>query len=313
MYWAVAVDRTAHDQRLSNAFGHQSRQYPATNACVRHCFGSSPVSRWSLLAYLRVLGASVVEEVAIKVVGVLPLTHMTTVSLGTHQFKDVRIFNRRCVRSIQRVNECRVSDIRVARQYLRDTRSYRYRHTSSHRFQCPIRNPFDRATIRVPIERPTLQTLRFRFGATAWHKKPQSRIDTCIGIGVVEERALAQPPLDRSALVEVVVVVEAVLVVGRVGVDHRGHPQNDAHAERMELLDHLRGVGIQARVPHKVVEARRPVDLDVDRTDLTTTIRRECGGIGSNRATTITITKTMTSRSQERESARKRYEQVYCG
>jgi len=163
------------------------------------------------------------------------------------------------------------------------------------------------------LERHTLQTLRFRFGATAWHKKPPSRIDTCIGIGVVEERALAQPPLDRSALVEVVVVVEAVLVVGRVGVDHRGHPQNDAHAERMELLDHLRGVGIQARVPHKVVEARRPVDLDVDRTDLTTTIRRECGGIGSNRATTITITKTMTSRSQERERERTRAIEIRTG
>jgi len=301
MYWAVAVDRTAHDQRLSNAFGHQSRQYPATNACVRHCFGSSPVSRWSLLAYLRVLGASVVEEVAIKVVGVLPLTHVTTVSLGTHQFKDIRICNRRCVRSIQRVNECRVSDIRVARQYLRDTRSYRYRHTSSHRFQCPIRNPFDRATIRVPIGAPHAADIEISI-----------RCDSMAQEAPIEDRymhwdwcsrgtSLAQPPLDRSALVEVVVVVEAVLVVGRVGVDHRGHPQNDAHAERMELLDHLRGVGIQARVPHKVVEARRPVDLDVDRTDLTTTIRR---GIGINRATTITITKTMTSRSQERERAR---------
>ena len=52
-----------------------------------------------------------------------------------------------------------------------------------------------------------------------------------------------------------------VLPVGTFDVDVAGDPKGDVGAERVDLLDHLGGVGVLFRVENKAVVVRRPPKL----------------------------------------------------
>ena len=88
------------------------------------------------------------------------------------------------------------------------------------------------------------------------------------GVCVIDERTVSVPPLDGATVIEVVVVVVAVLVVGRVRVDETGGPEDDADVEVVKVINHLLRLGVLVRVPDKVVVPRRPLAVDVHGSDL---------------------------------------------
>src|SRR3989338_8321015 len=69
--------------------------------------------------------------------------------------------------------------------------------------------------------------------------------------------------MNETTIVQHVIVLFGSLKVGGVGVDGRCHPQNDAHSERVEVIDHLGGVGVFVGVPDEVVVSSGPSRVEV--------------------------------------------------
>jgi hypothetical protein len=85
-------------------------------------------------------------------------------------------------------------------------------------------------------------------------------------------------------------LLHALSIIGRVGVHHGRHPEDDADVFRVELLDlqterrvkpwrpalagtrrsadHVGRIGVLLAIPEEVVEARRPAGVEVDGTHL---------------------------------------------
>jgi hypothetical protein len=76
------------------------------------------------------------------------------------------------------------------------------------------------------------------------------------------------PPFRNEAVIEVVILFEAVEVIRRVRVDHRGHPANNADADIVIRCDHRSGVWKLFVVPNEIVDPCRPSRVDIDRSDL---------------------------------------------
>ena len=80
-------------------------------------------------------------------------------------------------------------------------------------------------------------------------------------IEVVQQPSVAMPPLDRFVEQEAMRLGE--FVVGRVDVDHRCHPQDDAHVFRAKPVEHVSHRRELRGVEDESVEIRCPARIDV--------------------------------------------------